>query len=62
MTQQIVMQPVERLQPYAQNARVHSRKQIKQIAESINRFGFTNPVLVSDEHEIIACPIDTRPS
>jgi DNA modification methylase len=42
------------LRPYANNARSHSKKQIKQIAESIKRFGFTNPVLVTDEGEIVA--------
>jgi hypothetical protein len=42
------------LKPYARNARTHSRKQVKQIAASIERFGFTNPVLVSDDGEIIA--------
>ena len=42
------------LRPYPGNARTHSRKQIKQIAASIERFGFINPVLVSDDGEIIA--------
>jgi ParB-like chromosome segregation protein Spo0J len=42
------------LRPYARNARLHSKKQIKQIADSIARFGFTNPVLISDDDEIIA--------
>ena len=42
------------LRPYARNARTHSKKQVRQIADSIQRFGFTNPVLVSDEGEIIA--------
>jgi DNA modification methylase len=42
------------LRPYARNARTHSRKQIRQIADSIRRFGFTNPVLISDDGEIIA--------
>src|ERR1700722_8577192 len=42
------------LRPYAANARVHSKKQIRQIARSIERFGFTNPVLISDDGEIIA--------
>jgi len=42
------------LRPYARNARTHSRKQVRQIANSIERFGFTNPVLVSDDGEIIA--------
>ena len=40
--------------PYERNARTHSRKQIQQIARSIERFGFTNPVLVSDAGEILA--------
>jgi DNA modification methylase len=46
--------PIDQLQPYARNARTHSRKQIGQIARSIERFGFTNPVLISDDNEIIA--------
>ena len=45
---------ISSLRPYARNARTHSRKQVKQIAASIERFGFTNPVLISDEGEIIA--------
>lgn len=42
------------LKPYPGNARTHSKKQVRQIADSIERFGFTNPVLVSDDGEIIA--------
>jgi DNA modification methylase len=42
------------LRPYSGNARRHSRAQIKQIAKSIETFGFTNPILVSDELEILA--------
>ena len=42
------------LRPYAGNARRHSRAQIKQIAKSIEAFGFTNPILVSDDLEILA--------
>jgi len=42
------------LRPYPKNARTHSKKQIRQIADSIKRFGFTNPVLISDDNEIIA--------
>lgn len=50
----IVERPVASLKPYARNARTHSKKQIRQIAASIERFGFVNPVLVSDAGEIIA--------
>ncbi|MDO9415539.1 site-specific DNA-methyltransferase [Pararhizobium sp.] len=46
--------PIDRLVPYANNARTHSKKQIGQIAESIRRFGFCNPVLISEDHTIIA--------
>src|SRR3954454_22480441 len=45
---------VASLRPYPGNARTHSKKQIKHIARSIERFGFTNPVLISDDNEIIA--------
>ena len=50
----IEMMPASALTPYRQNARAHSRKQLRQIADSIRRFGFTNPVLVSDDLEIVA--------
>lgn len=53
-TYQVVERDITALRPYARNARTHSKKQIKQIARSIERFGFTNPVLISDEGEIIA--------
>src|SRR5580704_16678605 len=45
---------IDQLRPFPKNARVHSKKQLRQIAKSIERFGFTNPVLISDDNEIIA--------
>lgn len=42
------------LRPHPRNARTHSKKQIRQIAASIERFGFTCPALVSDDLEIVA--------
>lgn len=42
------------LLPYAQNSRTHSDYQIKQIADSIEEFGFTNPVLIDGHDEVIA--------
>ena len=53
-TSQIVERRITSLRPYPRNARTHSRKQVKQIAASIERFGFTNPVMISDDGEIIA--------
>ncbi|MEQ9125265.1 MAG: ParB N-terminal domain-containing protein, partial [Alphaproteobacteria bacterium] len=46
--------PIAALRPWARNARTHSQKQIRQIAESIKAFGFTNPVLVDNENTILA--------
>ena len=45
---------VRELQAYPHNARTHSKKQIRQIAKSIERFGFNNPVLIDDQKQIIA--------
>ena len=50
----IIERSISQLRPYPRNARRHSKKQVRQIADSIERFGFTNPVLVSDDGEIIA--------
>jgi DNA modification methylase len=52
--QKIELCPLSRLKPYKNNARTHSKKQIRQIASSIKRFGFTNPMLIDDAGEIIA--------
>jgi hypothetical protein len=40
--------------PYVGNARTHSATQIRQIAKSIQEFGFVNPVLVDHQNVIIA--------
>jgi hypothetical protein len=50
----IVDRAIASLTPYARNARTHSKKQVRQIANSIERFGFTNPVLIGDAGEIVA--------
>ena len=46
--------PVRELRPHPNNARTHSKKQLRQIAKSIEKFGFCNPVLVDDAKQIIA--------
>ncbi len=50
----IELTAVRELRPYLNNARTHSRKQIRQIARSIEKFGFCNPVLIDDAKQIIA--------
>jgi hypothetical protein len=53
---------VQSLKSYPRNARRHSRVQIKQIAASIERFGFNNPVLIADVMIEIASPATPQPS
>ena len=45
---------VDKLIPYARNARTHSDAQVAQIAASMREFGFTNPVLIDADDGIIA--------
>jgi ParB-like chromosome segregation protein Spo0J len=42
------------LRPYAENSRTHSEAQIRQIAASIQQFGWTNPILIGPDNVIIA--------
>ena len=42
------------LQPYDKNARIHKPEQVTKIAKSIEQFGWTIPILISKEGEIIA--------
>lgn len=42
------------LKPYVNNSRTHSDEQIDQICESIEEFGFTNPILIDENNGIIA--------
>lgn len=51
---QIVYKPVDALSPYASNPRTHSKAQIRQIARSIENFGFSNPILIDGNNGIIA--------
>ena len=45
---------IEKLIPYARNARTHSDEQVGQIAASIREWGWTTPVLVDEDGGIIA--------
>lgn len=45
---------IETLRAAPRNARTHSRKQLRQLGDSITAFGFTNPVLVDANGEVIA--------
>jgi len=47
------IKPVSELQPDPRNARLHSKQQIRQIARSIQSFGFNVPVLVDGSNKIL---------
>ncbi len=46
--------PTSFLKPYPKNARTHTKHQIRQFAESMRAFGFTNPILVDANNQIVA--------
>ncbi|MBP0441376.1 site-specific DNA-methyltransferase [Tianweitania sediminis] len=50
----VVYRSLSELKPDPRNARTHSRKQTKQIENSIKAFGFTNPILVDQDLRVIA--------
>jgi ParB-like chromosome segregation protein Spo0J len=54
LPEQIEQWPVARLRPYAKNARTHSDDQIARIAASLVEYGWTAPVMVADDGEIVA--------
>ncbi len=46
--------PLDRLMPYARNAKQHGDEQVARIAASMAEFGWTVPCLVADDGELIA--------
>lgn len=53
-TERLEQVNVDRLVPYARNARTHSKEQILQLRASLREFGFVNPVIVDKDLNIIA--------
>lgn len=49
----VIERPVSELTPNPRNARTHPNKQLRQLAKSIERFGFNNPVLIDDDGKIL---------
>ncbi len=50
----VVVRSLSHLKPNPRNARTHSRRQMRQIADSIAAFGFNNPVLIDGDGGVIA--------
>ena len=51
---EIAYWPIDRLVPFARNARTHSDAQVAELAGSIRTFGFANPILASPDGDVIA--------
>ena len=51
---QIQIWPVDRLLPYVRNARTHTDEQVAQVAASMRQFGWTNPILVGADNDVLA--------
>lgn len=54
MAEKIELLKLSELTPYEKNTKIHKSFQVDQIVDSINEFGFTNPILVSKTNGIIA--------
>src|SRR4051794_25766834 len=50
----VIYRSVDTLTPYRGNARTHNRSQIRKLRESIQAFGFVNPVLINTAGTIVA--------
>lgn len=54
LTLEVVYQDVKQINAYVNNSRTHTPEQINQVANSIREFGFTNPILIDEQHNVIA--------
>lgn len=54
MRDNIIYKPIKELKPYKKNAKKHPKTQVEQIANSIKEFGFTQPVLIDKDNNVVA--------
>ena len=45
--------PIDKLVPYARNARTHSKEQIAQLRASLREFGFVSPAVIDSKYNIL---------
>ena len=53
-TTQMTLVEIDKLIPYINNARTHSKEQINKLRSSLREFGFINPVIIGRDYGIIA--------
>ena len=52
----IELWPIEKVKPYEKNVKIHDKKQVEKIAESIRNFGWDQPIVVDKDGVIIKGP------
>ena len=50
---EIIMRKVSDLIPYAQNTKKHDQKQIDNVANSIRRFGWQQPIVIDENNVVV---------
>jgi site-specific DNA-methyltransferase (adenine-specific) len=50
----VIYKNIKELKPYKKNAKKHPKEQVERIANSIKEFGFTQPVIVDKNNEVVA--------
>ena len=53
-TEEMQLVDIDKLIPYINNARTHSKKQIEKLRSSLREFGFVNPVIIDRDYNVIA--------
>lgn len=52
-TEKLEQVPIDKLVPYARNARTHSKEQIAQLRSSLREFGFVSPAVIDSDYNIL---------
>ena len=53
-TKEFQLVDINKLVPYANNARTHNKEQILKLRSSLREFGFVNPVIIDREYSVLA--------
>ncbi len=53
-TKDMQLVPVDKLIPYVNNARTHSKEQITKLRSSLREFGFVNPIIIDRDFNVLA--------
>ena len=53
-TTEMQLVDIDKLIPYVNNARTHSKEQITKLRSSLREFGFINPIIIDENFNVIA--------